>query len=42
MRHAIVFLFALLVTSRVAHADNVDTLIKQLTDSWKKFVWPLP
>jgi hypothetical protein len=36
MRHAIVFLFALLITSRVAHADNVDTLIKQLTDSSEK------
>ncbi len=36
MRHAIVFLFALLITSRVAHADNVDTLVKQLTDSSQK------
>jgi hypothetical protein len=36
MRHAIVFLFALLISSRVAHADNVDTLIKQLSDSSEK------
>lgn len=36
MRHAIVFLFALLISSRVAHADNVDTLVKQLSDSSQK------
>jgi hypothetical protein len=36
MRHAIVFLFALLISSRVAHADSVDTLVKQLTDSSQK------
>lgn len=36
MRHAIVFLFALVISSRVAHADNVDTLIKQLSDSSAK------
>ena len=36
MRHAIVFLFALLISSRVAHADSVDTLIKQLRDSSSK------
>lgn len=36
MRHAIVFLFALLIFSRVAHADSVDTLIKQLGDSSQK------
>ena len=36
MRYAIVFLFALLISSRVAHADNVDTLIKQLSDSSEK------
>ena len=35
MRSTIVFLFTLLLSMRVAHADSADTLIKQLGDSSK-------